>query len=84
MKVSPEITVIIKDWGLIGAYYSLGAVYYLWKAKTSESLQKLGAVRYGIVAFLFLTMMALPIKMVLRWTLNIKYICVLPWVGINI
>jgi len=70
--------------GLIGGYYSLGGLFYLWKRKTSDSLQKLGPVRYGIVAFLFLTMMALPIKMVLRWTLNIKYICVLPWVGINI
>lgn len=70
--------------GLIGGYYSIGVVYYLMKSKTSEMLQDLGAVRYGIVAFLFLTMMALPIKMVLRWTLNIKYICVLPWVGINI
>ncbi|MBI2083553.1 MAG: cytochrome C [Deltaproteobacteria bacterium] len=69
---------------LIGGYYSLGAVFYLMKVKTNETLQKLGPVRYGIVAFLFLTMMALPIKMVLRWTLNIKYICVLPWVGINI
>lgn len=70
--------------GLIGAYYSIGAAYYLWKQEKSEVLKQLGPIRYGIVAFLFLTMMALPIKMVLRWTLNIKYICVLPWVGINI
>lgn len=69
---------------IIGAYYSIGVAFYLWKQKTSEALKQLGPVRYGMVAFLFLTMMALPIKMVLRWTLNIKYICVLPWVGINI
>ncbi len=67
--------------GLMGAYYSLGIFYYLKKNKTSPVLQELGAVRYGILAFLFLTMMALPIKMVLRWTLNIKYICVIPWFG---
>lgn len=67
---------------VVGAYYSLGGLFYFWKR--SETIQRLGPVRYGVVAFLFLTMMALPIKMVLRWTLNIKYICVLPWVGINI
>lgn len=70
--------------GLIGFYYSLGAAFYVWKGKSLKMIQELGAVRYGIVAFLFLTMMALPIKMVLRWTLNIKYICVIPWFGINI
>jgi len=70
--------------GLIGGYYSLGALFYLKERKKLAMLQELGAVRYGIIAFLFLTMMALPIKMVLRWTLNIKYVCVLPWVGINI
>jgi hypothetical protein len=37
-------------------------------------------VRYGIVAFLFMTMTLLPIKMILRWTLNIKYLWVWPGV----
>ena len=70
--------------GLIGAYYSLGAAFYFWKGKTNETIQKLGPIRYGMVAFLFLTMTALPIKMVLRWTLNIKYILVMPSIGFNI
>ena len=70
--------------GLIGAYYSLGAAFYLWKGKTNEMIKELGPIRYGIVAFLFLTMMALPIKMLLRWTLNIKYICIIPGVNLNI
>lgn len=69
---------------LIGGYYSLGVLFYFWKGKANETIQKLGPIRYGIVAFLFLTMMALPIKMVLRWTLNIKYILVLPGIGLNI
>ncbi|MBI1908846.1 MAG: cytochrome C [Deltaproteobacteria bacterium] len=70
--------------GLIGGYYSTAALVYKLKAKTNKVIGELGPVRYGIVAFLFLTMMALPIKMVLRWTLNIKYVCVIPWLGINI
>jgi hypothetical protein len=67
---------------VIISYYFLGVIYYLIMRNRSEVLQKLGVVRYSIVAFLFLTMMALPIKMILRWTLNIKYIWVTPWFNI--
>jgi hypothetical protein len=38
-----------------------------------------GLVRFLITANLFAIMMALPIKMILRWTLNVKYIWV--WAG---
>ncbi|HKY64343.1 MAG TPA: cytochrome C [bacterium] len=69
--------------GLIGAYYFTAVIYWKVKSKTSKVLQELGPVRYGITAFLFLTMMALPIKMLLRWTFNIKYIVQLPWINMN-
>ncbi|MFQ5603347.1 MAG: cytochrome C [bacterium] len=62
-------------------YYSLGLIYYFWK-KNSDFIKTLGGVRYAILAFLFLTMMGLPIKMILRWTLNIKYVWVTPWFNI--
>jgi hypothetical protein len=39
-------------------------------------------VRYGIVALLFLTMMSLPLKIVLRLAFNIKYVWVTPWFNI--
>jgi cytochrome b/b6/petD-like protein len=68
---------------VIGIWYSMGVVYWIVKSPKSEMLQKLGVVRYGITAFLFLTMTALPIKMVLRWTLNLKYIVQLPWINMN-
>jgi hypothetical protein len=68
---------------LIGGYYSLAFIYWRAKKHKSKILQDLGVVRYGITAFLFLTMMALPIKMVLRWTFNIKYIVQFPWVNMN-
>ncbi|HKX13510.1 MAG TPA: cytochrome C [bacterium] len=69
--------------GIIGAYYSTAVIYWKVKSKTSKTLQELGPVRYGITAFLFLTMMSLPIKMLLRWTFNIKYIVQLPWINMN-
>ena len=74
--------------GLITLYYAVGAVFWFWKQKTSATLQRLGPVRYGIVAFLFLTMMALPIKIVLRvgppmiGLFPIKYVWVTPWFNI--
>lgn len=66
---------------IVTAYFSLGVIYYYWK-KNTEFVKKLGAARFGILAFLFLSMMGLPIKMLLRWTLNIKYIWVTPWFNI--
>jgi len=69
---------------LIGAYYSIAAIFWKDRSKKSKGLQELGVVRYGITAFLFMTMMALPIKMILRWTFNIKYIVKFPWINLNI
>jgi hypothetical protein len=66
---------------LIGLYYATGAAYYYWR-KNTEVIRKLGVARYGVTAFLFLTMMALPIKMVLRLFFNIKYILVTPWINV--
>lgn len=40
----------------------------------------LGLLRYAIVSGLFLMMFGVPVKMVLRWTLAVKYIWVLPGV----
>ncbi len=45
---------------------------------------KLDAPRYYVGAFLFLMMMALPIKMLLRWLINLKYIVAIPEFFFNI
>jgi hypothetical protein len=67
---------------LVGGYYSLGFIYYFMKKDKSALIKQLGAVRYGVFAFLFLTMMGLPIKMFLRIAFNIKYIWVTPWFNV--
>jgi len=67
---------------LILGYFSLIPIYWILKKDKSELLKKLGALRYNVVAFLFLSMMALPIKMILRIGFNIKYIWVTPWFNI--
>lgn len=67
---------------VVAGYFALGPIIYFWKYKTSRFLQELGLVRYVIVSFLFLSMVALPIKMILRLALNIKYVWVSPWFNI--
>lgn len=46
--------------------------------------EQFGAVRYAIYMVLALTMLALPIKMYLRWAFNLKYIVSLPEFFFNI
>jgi hypothetical protein len=45
---------------------------------------RMGAVRYLVLVILLLHMAALPIKMVLRWTMNLKYIVAIPEYFFNI
>ena len=59
-------------------------LFYKWIiwVKGKEFMIRWGAVRFAITAFLFVTMMALPVKMFLRLVFNIKYIMVTPWLNI--
>jgi hypothetical protein len=45
---------------------------------------KLGPARYYVFVFLLLSMMSLPIKMLLRWLVNLKYIVAIPEFFFNI
>src|SRR6185503_21024005 len=54
------------------------AAFWRFRVKKSETLQKLGAVRYWITAFFFMTMMGTVLKVVLRQALAVKYIMVGP------
>ena len=67
---------------LIVLYFSTAVIFYYWGRDRSEAIRQLGPVRYGIVALLFLTMMGLPLKVVLRLAFNIKYVWVTPWFNI--
>ena len=46
--------------------------------------EKLGAARYYVTVFLFLSMMSLPAKMLARWIFNLKYIVAIPEFFFNI
>jgi hypothetical protein len=44
---------------------------------------KMGFLRYMIMANLMLLMLTLPLKMILRWTLNLRYIVSIPELSLN-
>ena len=46
--------------------------------------KRMGFTRFAVMAFLLLMMLALPIKMALRWTVNLKYIVAIPEFFFNI
>jgi hypothetical protein len=45
--------------------------------------QRMGFIRYMLMANLLLFMMSLPIKMVLRWIFNLKYLITIPEYFLN-
>jgi len=44
---------------------------------------KMGLIRYMLMSNLLLLMISLPLKMVLRWTINLKYIISIPEYFLN-
>ncbi len=47
-------------------------------------LMRMGIIRYMVMSILLLFMALLPIKMVLRWTVNLKYIIAIPEYFLNL
>ena len=68
--------------GLVVGYLSLPPL--LAAGPFRRFYLKMGAPRYYVGSMLFLVMMALPIKMVLRWLFNLKYIVHIQEIFFNI
>src|SRR5215212_11594458 len=69
---------------LLVLFYVAALPLLLGRRVFKEYYAKLGAPRYYVTVFLFLMMMALPIKMLLRWIFNLKYIVGIPEIFFNI
>lgn len=76
-----EIFGIVLTFGYIGYLPVYIAKATQWGRKF---VSELGAIRYYILIFLFLSMMSLPIKMILRWLFSLKYIVALPEWELNL
>ena len=64
--------------------YFLIAPALLAKTFLKVLYKKLDPVRYSIVVMLLLVMLALPVKMYLRWAFNLKYLIAIPEFFFNI
>jgi Cytochrome b(C-terminal)/b6/petD len=62
------------------AFYFLAMPGILAKTLLKKLYAQLDFMRYSVTVMLFLTMFTLPLKMVLRWTINLKYFVDTPWI----
>ena len=72
--------ILLREWlGLVAVAAYLFALPPLMAATVFRKFfTKMGFLRYMVLANLMLFMMSLPIKMVLRWAINLKYIVAIP------
>jgi len=69
---------------VVGGYFVLGTIAMyagIVRLKGRQFMLRWGMPRFGLTAFLFLNMLAVLIKMVLRHAFNIKYVWVTPWIS---
>jgi hypothetical protein len=62
------------------AFYFLALPGILAKTLLKRFYQQMDVIRYSVLVLLFLTMFTLPLKMVLRWIINLKYFVDTPWI----
>jgi hypothetical protein len=71
--------------GFILVFFYVGILPgILAKKGLKKYYDKMGPWRYAVFVMLLLGMIALPIKMLLRWTINLKYIIAMPEIFFNI
>jgi hypothetical protein len=80
----PRVWLIRELFGLILVVIYLSLPPVLAAGPFKRFYQKMGSARYYVGAFLLLSMMSLPIKMVLRWLFNLKYIVHIQEIFFNI
>lgn len=67
----------------VGVYFVVSTLL-ITKTWGKKFLEQMGATRYYVFIFLFLVMGSLPIKMLLRWLFNLKYILAMPEFELNL
>jgi hypothetical protein len=66
------------------AYFTLVPALLSRISFFKQVLAQGGFLRFSVLAMLLLFMASLPIKMVLRWTINLKYLVAIPEYFFNI
>ncbi len=81
--VSQAATILLREWVgiLLILFYLLAIPPLLAVTVFKNFFVKMGFIRFMVMANLFLLMASLPLKMLLRWVFNLKYIVSIPeWV----
>ena len=81
----PRNMLVREVFGIVASLLYVGVLPgILAKTWLKKYFVKLGPWRYAVFVMLLLGMIALPIKMILRWTINLKYIVAMPEIFFNI
>ena len=81
----PRNMLVREVFGIVASLLYVGVLPgILAKTWLKKYFVKLGPWRYAIFVMLLLGMVALAIKMILRWTINLKYIVAMPEIFFNI
>jgi hypothetical protein len=81
----PDAWYLRELWGFLAIGFYMGVLPVILALTVFKKLfRELGPLRFGVVINLGLLMLALPIKMVLRWGLNLKYVLSLPEILLNV
>lgn len=67
---------------VLGCYFVLLPIY-LGRTWLGDFRRRMGTARYTVMTLLLLMMLALPLKMILRWTMNLSYILSMPEYFLN-
>ncbi len=81
----PDSTLLRELPGILMVVFYFTVVPLVFALTWGKKLfRELGAIRFGVVVNLGLLMLAVPIKMGLRWAFNLKYIVNIPELQLNI
>ncbi len=84
-KQLPSNILLREMWGFLAVFVYFGVMpLLLAKTVLKNVFKNLGPLRYSVFVILLLFTASLPIKMLLRWVFNIKYIIAIPEFFFNI
>ena len=83
---SPFLGILLREiFGIILVLAYLGVLPVVLAKKFMRKMyEEIGGARFAVMVFLLLMMMSMPIKMLLRWLFNLKYIVAIPEYFFNI
>jgi len=69
---------------VVGGYFAVGGYigHALFRRYNPKDYKRMSLLQYSIMMFFVLSMVALPIKMLLRLAFNIKYVWITPWFNV--